>query len=74
MYGILVLAIVTVFVAGLMVGRTPEYIGKKIRPVEMKYAALYFLTLPGPRPDRGRAVDRHCASGRARSSIRARMG
>jgi potassium-transporting ATPase potassium-binding subunit len=46
MYGILILAMVTVFVAGLMVGRTPEYIGKKIRPVEMKYAALYFLTLP----------------------------
>ena len=46
MYGLLVLAMVTVFVAGLMVGRTPEYLGKKIRPVEMKYAALYFLTLP----------------------------
>jgi K+-transporting ATPase ATPase A chain len=46
MYGILVLAIVTVFVGGLMVGRTPEYLGKKIRPIEMKYAALYFLTLP----------------------------
>jgi K+-transporting ATPase ATPase A chain len=46
LYGILVLAMVTVFVGGLMVGRTPEYIGKKIRPVEMKYAALYFLTLP----------------------------
>jgi len=46
MYGILILAIVTVFVAGLMVGRTPEYIGKKIRPTEMKYAALYFLSLP----------------------------
>ncbi|MGO8887316.1 MAG: potassium-transporting ATPase subunit KdpA [Streptosporangiaceae bacterium] len=46
MYGILVLATVTVFVGGLMVGRTPEYIGKKIRPTEMKYAALYFLTLP----------------------------
>jgi K+-transporting ATPase ATPase A chain len=46
MYGLLILAIVTVFVAGLMVGRTPEYIGKKIRPQEMKYAALYFLTLP----------------------------
>jgi K+-transporting ATPase ATPase A chain len=46
MYGILILAIVTVFVAGLMVGRTPEYVGKKIRPTEMKYAALYFLTLP----------------------------
>ena len=46
MYCILILAVVTVFVAGLMVGRTPEYIGKKIRPREMKYAALYFLTLP----------------------------
>jgi K+-transporting ATPase ATPase A chain len=46
MYGILMLAIVTVFVAGLMVGRTPEYIGKKIRPAEMKYAALYLLTTP----------------------------
>jgi len=46
MYGILILAIVTVFVAGLIVGRTPEYIGKKIRPAEMKYAALYSLTLP----------------------------
>src|ERR1022692_688236 len=45
-YGILVLAIVTVFVGGLMVGWTPEYLGKKIRPAEMKYAALYFLTLP----------------------------
>src|SRR5215475_8203692 len=46
LYGILVLAIVTVFVGGLMVGRTPEYITKKIRPTEMKYAALYFLTTP----------------------------
>jgi potassium-transporting ATPase potassium-binding subunit len=46
MYGLLILAIVTVFVAGLMVGRTPEYVGKKIRPTEMKYASLYFLTLP----------------------------
>jgi K+-transporting ATPase ATPase A chain len=40
MYGLLILAIVTVFVGGLMVGRTPEYLGKKIRPAEMKYAAL----------------------------------
>ncbi len=46
MYGLLILAIVTVFVGGLMVGRTPEYIGKKIRPTDMKYAALYFLTTP----------------------------
>jgi potassium-transporting ATPase potassium-binding subunit len=46
LYGILILAIITVFVGGLMVGRTPEYIGKKIRPTEMKYAALYILTTP----------------------------
>ncbi|MEY9932491.1 K+-transporting ATPase ATPase A chain [Catenulispora sp. GP43] len=46
LYGMLILAIVTVFIAGLMVGRTPEYLGKKIRPTEMKYAALYILTTP----------------------------
>jgi K+-transporting ATPase ATPase A chain len=46
LYGILILAIIAVFVGGLMVGRTPEYIGKKIRPTEMKYAALYILTMP----------------------------
>jgi len=46
LYGILVLAIVTVFVAGLMVGRTPEYLGKKITPREMKLVSLYILTTP----------------------------
>jgi len=46
LYGILILAVITVFVGGLMVGRTPEYLGKKIRPTEMKYAALYMLTMP----------------------------
>ncbi|MBR7831430.1 potassium-transporting ATPase subunit KdpA [Actinospica sp. MGRD01-02] len=46
LYGMLILAIVTVFIAGLMVGRTPEYLGKKIRPAEMKYAALYILATP----------------------------
>src|SRR5262249_20385523 len=46
LYGLLILAVVTVFIGGLMVGRTPEYIGKKIRPAEMKYAALYILTTP----------------------------
>jgi len=40
------LAVLTVFIGGLMVGRTPEYIGKKIRPSEMKYAALYILATP----------------------------
>jgi potassium-transporting ATPase potassium-binding subunit len=46
LYGMLILAVVTVFIGGLMVGRTPEYIGKKIRPAEMKYAALYLLVTP----------------------------
>jgi potassium-transporting ATPase potassium-binding subunit len=46
LYGILVIAVVTVFVAGLMVGRTPEYLGKKIRSREMKFAALYILATP----------------------------
>ena len=46
LYGLLVLAIITVFVAGLMVGRTPEYVGKKIGAREMKLASLYFLVTP----------------------------
>jgi K+-transporting ATPase ATPase A chain len=46
LYGILVLATITVFVAGLMVGRTPEYLGKKIAAREMKFSSLYFLTTP----------------------------
>ncbi|MFG1851486.1 potassium-transporting ATPase subunit KdpA [Actinomadura geliboluensis] len=46
LYGMLILAVVTVFVAGLMVGRTPEYLGKKIGRREITFAALYFLTTP----------------------------
>jgi len=46
LYGMLVMAIIAVFIAGLMVGRTPEYLGKKIEPYEMKMAALYFLIMP----------------------------
>jgi K+-transporting ATPase ATPase A chain len=46
LYGLLVLAVITVFVAGLMVGRTPEYLGKKIGAREIKLASLYFLTTP----------------------------
>ena len=44
--GMLILAVITVFVAGLMVGRTPEYVGKKITPREIKLAAAYFLVTP----------------------------
>jgi K+-transporting ATPase ATPase A chain len=46
LYGLLILAIITVFVAGLMVGRTPEYLGKKIGAREMQFASLYFLVTP----------------------------
>ncbi|MDX2852701.1 potassium-transporting ATPase subunit KdpA [Actinacidiphila glaucinigra] len=46
LYGILILAIIAVFVAGLMVGRTPEYLGKKLGGREMKFASLYILTTP----------------------------
>ncbi|GAA0326289.1 potassium-transporting ATPase subunit KdpA [Actinoallomurus spadix] len=46
LYGMLILAVVTVFVAGLMVGRTPEYLGKKIGSREIKFAAAYFLITP----------------------------
>ena len=46
LYGMLILAVITVFVAGLMVGRTPEYLGKKINPREIKLASAYFLTTP----------------------------
>jgi potassium-transporting ATPase potassium-binding subunit len=46
LYGILILAVLTVFVAGLMIGRTPEYLGKKIGSREIRLASLYFLTMP----------------------------
>ena len=46
LYGMLILAVITVFVAGLMVGRTPEYLGKKINPREIKLASAYFLVTP----------------------------
>lgn len=46
LYGMLMLVIITVFFAGLMVGRTPEYLGKKIEPYEMKMAAVAVLVMP----------------------------
>ncbi len=46
LYGIIVMAILAVFIAGLMVGRTPEYLGKKIEAREMKLAVLALLILP----------------------------
>lgn len=46
LYGMLIMAVVAVFVAGLMVGRTPEYLGKKIGTREIKFAACYILITP----------------------------
>jgi K+-transporting ATPase ATPase A chain len=46
LYGMLAFAIIAVFIAGLMVGRTPEYLGKKIEAFEMKMAALLVLVMP----------------------------
>ena len=57
LYGMLIMAIIAVFLAGLMVGRTPEYLGKKIGTREIKLAACYILDHPGARADRHRAGD-----------------
>lgn len=46
LYAILVLAVIAVFISGLLIGRTPEYLGKKIGPREIKLAALYILVMP----------------------------
>jgi K+-transporting ATPase ATPase A chain len=46
LYGMLVFALLSVFIAGLMVGRTPEYLGKKIQATEMKLVTLYILAVP----------------------------
>jgi K+-transporting ATPase ATPase A chain len=46
LYGMLVFALLSVFIAGLMVGRTPEYLGKKIQAAEMKLVVLYILAVP----------------------------
>ena len=46
LYAILVLAVIAVFISGLLIGRTPEYLGKKIGPREIKLAALYILVTP----------------------------
>jgi K+-transporting ATPase ATPase A chain len=46
MYGVLIMVVLTVFIAGLMVGRTPEYLGKKIEAYDVKMAMLYVLVFP----------------------------
>ena len=68
-----IIAVIAVFVAGLMVGRTPEYLGKKIGPREIKLASLYILTTPALVLARHRAQLRD-PGGRGRRSRRSRSG
>jgi hypothetical protein len=81
LYGMLMFAVVAVFVAGLMVGRTPEYLGKKIEAYEMKMASLVVLVprerphLHGDRrrrPRRGEGISNPARTASARSSTRSR--
>ena len=69
LYGMLIFAMLAVFIAGLMVGRTPEYLGKKIEAKEVKLAMLAILILrshPRLQRDRGRREGRACAGWRMR--------
>ena len=74
LYGMIVFAIVAVFVAGLMIGRTPEYLGKKIEAFEIKMSAIVVLVplvvVLGRNGDRR---DGRCRQGRRRQSRRARL-
>ena len=72
LYGMLAFVIVAVFVAGLMVGRTPEYLGKKIEAYEMKMASLILL-IPVFTALVGTAIGVMTAAGRPAISTPARM-
>ena len=84
LYGMLLFVVLAIFVAGLMVGRTPEYVGKKIEAREVKMAMLAILVLPlmYPRLDRGcrgvpagSGVDGQCRSARLhRGALRLHVG
>ena len=56
LYGMLVFVLLAVFISGLMVGRTPEYLGKKVQAAEMKLVVLYLIAVPDPRPRARRRV------------------
>ena len=63
LYGMLIFALLSVFIAGLMVGRTPEYLGKKIQAAEMKLVVLYILVVPARDPRLRRRLGRAGAGG-----------
>ena len=84
LYGFLVLAVIAVFIAGLMVGRTPEYLGKKIEAREMKLAMFAVLIYPlavlgfsaavGDAADRARQHEQHRPAWPVRDPLRLRLG
>ena len=75
LYGMLIFALLGVFIAGLMVGRTPEYLGKKIQAPEMKLVVLYILLRAARDPRlRRRVGDRHAHAGQRTAQPRARTG
>ena len=67
LYGMLIFAIMAVFIAGLMIGRTPEYLGKKIEAFEMKMTSIVILITPVP--GAGRHGDRRHERRRAGSAL-----
>ena len=74
LYGMLVMVVLTVFIAGLMVGRTPEYLGKKIQAREVQMAMLYVLVFPAAILDDDRGLGARCPPGSRGSTTPARTG
>ena len=74
LYGMLMFAIVAVFIAGLMVGRTPEYLGKKLESFEIKMASLAILVPPSLVLDWRRSRERRARGALRRSRIQASHG
>ena len=72
--GMLIYALLAVFIAGLMVGRTPEYLGKKIQAAEMKLVVLYIIAMPLALAGVRRGVGACSTSARRRSSTPAPHG
>ena len=70
LYGMLIFVILAVFIAGLMVGRTPEYLGKKIEAYDVKMAMLVDVDFPADHPGASRAFRRSRDSARRASQSR----
>ena len=74
LYGMLMMVVLTVFIAGLMVGRTPEYLGKKIESREVRMAMLYVLVFPPGDPGGSPASRSSCPRASRDSTTPGRTG